>query len=60
MPNVSSLRKYSPQHRFYPEQNHKLLAHEIKSAPDCWDIEDVMEMECDVTKAMWMDDEMKL
>jgi HAD superfamily 5'-nucleotidase-like hydrolase len=29
MTSVSSLRHYSPQHRFYPEQNHKLLAHEI-------------------------------
>uniref|UniRef100_A0A7S3NZY5 5'-nucleotidase domain-containing protein n=1 Tax=Amphora coffeiformis TaxID=265554 RepID=A0A7S3NZY5_9STRA len=45
MPSVSSLRNYSPQHRFYPEQNHKLLAHEIKNTPNCWDIEDVME--CD-------------
>lgn len=29
MTSVSSLRNYSPQHRFYPEQNHRLLAHEI-------------------------------
>ncbi len=29
MTSVSSLRHYSPQHRFYPEQNHRLLAHEI-------------------------------
>jgi len=31
MTSVSSLRHYSPQHRFYPEQNHRLLAHEISS-----------------------------
>lgn len=55
MPSVSSLRNYSPQHRFYPEQNHKLLAHEIKNTPDCWDIEDVME--CDLTKAMLAEDD---
>lgn len=29
MTSVSSLRHYSPQHRFYPEHNHRLLAHEI-------------------------------
>jgi len=29
MTSVSSLRHYSPQHRFYPEQNHHLLAHEV-------------------------------
>ena len=52
MPSVSSLRNYSPQHRFYPEQNHKLLAHEIKNTPNCWDLEDVME--CDAT-AMLLD-----
>jgi HAD superfamily 5'-nucleotidase-like hydrolase len=37
MTSVSSLRHYSPQHRFYPEQNHLLLAHEIDGAdPECW------------------------
>lgn len=29
MTSVSSLRHYSPQHRFYPEQHGRLLAHEI-------------------------------
>lgn len=29
MTSVSSLRHYSPQHRFYPYQNHHLLAHEV-------------------------------
>jgi len=43
MSNVGSLRKYSPQHRFYPEQDFRLLAHEINSKenPLCWDLEDV-------------------
>lgn len=37
MPSVSSLRHYSPQHRFYPEQNHRLLAHEIIAGEmECW------------------------
>lgn len=55
MPSVSSLRKYSPQHRFYPEQNHKLLAHEIKNTPNCWDINDVME--CDATAMFFENDD---
>eukprot|EP00522_Entomoneis_paludosa_P016419 CAMPEP_0172447688 /NCGR_PEP_ID=MMETSP1065-20121228/6945_1 /TAXON_ID=265537 /ORGANISM="Amphiprora paludosa, Strain CCMP125" /LENGTH=636 /DNA_ID=CAMNT_0013199051 /DNA_START=75 /DNA_END=1985 /DNA_ORIENTATION=+ len=43
MPSVSSLRNYSPQHRFYPEQHHKLLSHEMQSAPDdCWDLDEVL------------------
>lgn len=33
MTSVSSLRFYSPQHRFYPEQTHRLLAHEIQEGP---------------------------
>ena len=42
--NVGALRLYSPQHRFYPEQDFRLLAHEIKrKTPDeCWDLEDVL------------------
>jgi FMN phosphatase YigB (HAD superfamily) len=48
MPAVSSLRNYSPEHRFYPEQNHRLLAHEIKTESECWDMEDVME--CDTSE----------
>lgn len=32
MTSVSTLRHFSPQHRFYPEQDTKLLAHEIKEA----------------------------
>jgi 5' nucleotidase family len=31
MASVSSLRHYSPQHRFYPEPNFRLLAHEINN-----------------------------
>jgi 5' nucleotidase family len=34
MTSVSSLRHYSPQHRFYPEQKHRLLAHEMQSTGD--------------------------
>jgi hypothetical protein len=45
MTSVSSLRHYSPQHRFYPEQNHRLLAHEIRDGKnfECWLIDDLME-----------------
>jgi hypothetical protein len=43
MTSVTSLRHYSPQHRFYPEANHRLLAHEIKGDPYCLPIEDVVE-----------------
>lgn len=39
MTSVSSLRFYSPQHRFYPEQTHRLLAHEIRDGPHCWDLD---------------------
>lgn len=43
MPSVSSLRLYSPQHRFYPEQDFRLLAHEInRLGAECWDLEDVL------------------
>lgn len=41
MSSVSSLRNYSPQHRFYPEDS-RLLSHEICSESDCWALEDVM------------------
>jgi hypothetical protein len=39
MTSVSSLRFYSPQHRFYPEQTHRLLAHEIRDGPHCWNLD---------------------
>lgn len=43
MSSISNLRHYSPQHRFYPEQGARLLAHEIQGGDtDCWDLEDVM------------------
>jgi len=43
MTSVSSLRHYSPQHRFYPEQAPSLLQHEIQGGdPICWDLEDVI------------------
>jgi 5' nucleotidase family len=42
MTSVSSLRHCSPQHRFYPEQNHRLLAHEIShmSLGHKWTLDD--------------------
>ena len=40
MPSVSSLRLYSPDHRFYPDQNHRLLAHEMERKEECWDLMD--------------------
>jgi 5'-nucleotidase len=46
MTSVSCLRHYSPHHRFYPEQNHLLLAHEISSAdPECWALSELLEEE---------------
>lgn len=49
MSSISNLRHYSPQHRFYPEQGARLLAHEIQGGErDCWDLEDVMG--CDLPK----------
>jgi len=42
MTSVSSLRFYSPQHRFYPEQTHRLLAHEIREGPVCFTLDDIM------------------
>ena len=44
MDNIGSLRNYSPQHRFYPEPDFRLLAHEINrgSPAECWDLEDVL------------------
>lgn len=42
MSSVSSLRNYSPQHRFYPEDS-RLLSHEIRGADrDCWLLEDMV------------------
>lgn len=49
MSSISNLRHYSPQHRFYPEQGARLLAHEIQGGnSDCWDIEDYANG-CDLT-----------
>jgi hypothetical protein len=43
MNNIGSLRLYSPQHRFYPEQDFRLLAHEIGRDPaECWDLDEVL------------------
>jgi 5' nucleotidase family len=42
MSSVSSLRNYSPQHRFYPEDS-RLLSHELVALErDCWVLEDVL------------------
>jgi len=42
MSSVSSLRHYSPQHRFYPSDA-RLLSHEIGgSNAECWNLEDVL------------------
>lgn len=42
MTSVSSLRHYSPQHRFYPEQKHRLLAHEIQAAEENLSMDDFL------------------
>ena len=43
MSNVSDLRHYSPQHRFYPDDA-RLLSHEIeKAGPECWDYDEILE-----------------
>mmetsp|Transcript_17024 Transcript_17024/g.38866 ORF Transcript_17024/g.38866 Transcript_17024/m.38866 type:complete len:627 (+) Transcript_17024:89-1969(+) len=36
MNSVGSLRLYSPQHRFYPEPDFRLLAHEIKRSTEVY------------------------
>lgn len=38
MAGVESLRHYSPQHRFYPEDS-RLLSHEIQMDNECWDLD---------------------
>lgn len=44
MSNVSDLRHYSPQHRFYPDDA-RLLSHEIqKAGPECWDFNDITDI----------------
>lgn len=49
MNSVGSLRLYSPQHRFYPEPDFRLLAHEISRAnnAECWDLEGTPEATVD-------------
>ena len=49
MNNVGCLRHYSAQHRFYPEQDFRLLAHEIKrrGSDECWNLEEVLETKTD-------------
>ena len=49
MSSVSSLRHYSPQHRFYPSDA-RLLSHEIGgSNAECWDLDDVLTAGDDVS-----------
>lgn len=48
MNSVGSLRLYSPQHRFYPESDFRLLAHEIKRSTEVFcvvddDVDDIEE-----------------
>merc|ERR1712127_330189 len=43
MSNIGSLRLYSPQHRFYPEPDFRLLAHEIKRSTEVYCTEDLLE-----------------
>jgi len=42
MNSIGSLRLYSPQHRFYPEADFRLLAHEIQRSTEayCTDVDD--------------------
>jgi len=43
MSHVGALVNYSPQHRFYPEPDFRLLAHEIRGAePNCYVLDDVL------------------
>jgi hypothetical protein len=44
MSSVSSLRNYSPQHRFYPEDS-RLLSHEMRDETECWGLEEVLAAE---------------
>jgi 5' nucleotidase family len=43
MTSVSSLRHYSPQHRFYPEQKHRLLSHEMQQAEQKLSLDELLE-----------------
>ena len=42
MNSIGSLRLYSPQHRFYPEPDFRLLAHEIKRSTEAYCTEDLL------------------
>lgn len=42
MSNVSDLRHYSPQHRFYPDDA-RLLSHETEKVDsECWDFDEII------------------
>ncbi len=42
MNSIGSLRLYSPQHRFYPEPDFRLLAHEIKRSTEVYCTEELL------------------
>jgi len=42
MNSIGSLRLYSPQHRFYPEPDFRLLAHEIKRSTEVYCSEELL------------------
>uniref|UniRef100_A0A7S4AAZ1 5'-nucleotidase domain-containing protein n=1 Tax=Pseudo-nitzschia australis TaxID=44445 RepID=A0A7S4AAZ1_9STRA len=43
MNTIGSLRLYSPQHRFYPEPDFRLLAHEIKRSTEAYCTDSLLE-----------------
>ena len=47
MNSIGSLRLYSPQHRFYPEPDFRLLAHEIKRSTEVYCADDLMDVDGD-------------
>lgn len=51
MNSVGSLRHYSPQHRFYPEPDFRLLAHEIKRSTEVYCVDPLDPIEADSSKA---------
>lgn len=42
MNSIGSLRLYSPQHRFYPEPDFRLLAHEIQRSTEAYCTDDLL------------------
>lgn len=48
MNSIGSLRLYSPQHRFYPEPDFRLLAHEIKRSTEAYCTEPLQDEPSDI------------